>query len=316
SETLTVLVPASLTQSEVAEIRAAAPQAEPLPCGEPDEWMARAPRAEVLFLGPCTRELFLAAPRLRWIQVGSAGVERYLWPELLESSVLLTSAKGVFDVPIAEHLLAMVLAHARRLPLYRDQQSRRKWHREESRDVQGAVLCILGLGCIGRELARRASALGMEVHGLRRRRREAPEGVTRVWPAEGLHEMLALADYVAVTLPLTPATRGRVGRAELQAMKPGAFLMNIGRGAVIDEEALVDAIRTGRLSGAGLDVFQQEPLPPSSPLWDLPQVILTPHVSGSSPGNHRRTLDLFLDNLRRFTQGEELRNLVDKEAGY
>jgi phosphoglycerate dehydrogenase-like enzyme len=269
------------------------------------------------------RELFATARRLRWIQSASAGVEENLFPALVESDVVLTNGGGLHSVSIPEHTLALMLALARNVHHALRLQGQRRWERfgvigfaGGVRELAGSHLAILGAGPIGIALARLASLLGMTVRVMRRRPGKPVEGAEAVVGPDRLHEILGWADYVVLATPLTPETRHMIDRDALAAMKSSAFLVNVARGEVIDDEALVDALGRGAIAGAGLDAFAEEPLPSSSPYFDLENVILTPHVSGYTPSYFARVLDLFRDNLGRFARGEPLRNVVNKRLGY
>jgi phosphoglycerate dehydrogenase-like enzyme len=266
--------------------------------------------------GSRVRKLFDAAPKLKWYHSVGAGVEDLVGvPEFRARGITLTNNSGSYDIQIAEHAIAFILAGAKRLHVYRDQQSRRNWKEHRQDEIRGATLVVYGLGSIGAEIARLGAALGMRVIGVRRRVEPAP-GVERIVPPELLAEVAAEADYLAVAAPLTAATRGAVSRDVIERMKKTAWIVNIARGAIVDEAALVDALRQGKLGGAGLDAFSTEPLPADHPLWTLENVIISPHSSNSSPHVRERTIALFVENLRRFKSGAELLNRVDLEAGY
>jgi phosphoglycerate dehydrogenase-like enzyme len=273
------------------------------------------------------RELFRAATRspsrLRWIHSGAAGVGGSLYPELVESEVVLTNSAGVHAPPIAETVLAMVLHFARGLDFAVRAQFRREWHTEPFeaadspvREIAGLTLGIVGFGGIGQEVARRAAALGMQVLATRRSPRPAPPHVELLTGESALRQLLPRSDFLVLCVPETPETRGLIGRSELESLPPGAVVINIARGRVMDEDALADLLETGALRGAGLDVFSREPLPPESRLWALPNVLVTPHIAGTSRGFWRRQTDLILENLRRYLAGAPLLNTVDKRAGY
>lgn len=248
------------------------------------------------------------APHLRWLHTFSAGVDHPWFQQLRARGVRLTTSSGAHAAPIAQTVLLYLLALSRDLPAWLDAQRRRAWERHEITDLQGLVLGVVGLGPIGLEVARLGAACGMRVIGARR----TPRGdePCETWPLARLDELCARADALVLALPLTDDTRHLFDAARLARMKRGAWLVNVGRGALIDEPALVEALREGRLGGAGLDVFETEPLPPESPLWGLPNVIVTPHASGDTPGNQVRASEIFLDNLGRFARGEPLRNEV------
>ncbi len=269
------------------------------------------------------RSVLAAMPDLRWVHTFSAGVDRHI-PEMTRieyERVMLTNNSGAYDVPIAEHVMAMIFAAAKRVPEHLAAQGRHEWQREMPHaELRDATLVVLGMGSIGGELARLAGGVGMRVIGIRRdaRRREASSGpaVDRIVSPDRLVEVARDADYLAVTAALTPQTRGMVSAGILAALKPSAWVINIARGPIVDEAALIAALQAQRIGGAALDVFETEPLPAASPLWALDNVILTPHVSNSSPRVRDRSLALVVDNVRRFKSGEPLRNLVDRAAGY
>jgi phosphoglycerate dehydrogenase-like enzyme len=262
-------------------------------------------------------ELLAAAPALRWLHLRGAGLDRILTPGLAASDVVLTNGSGNHAPNIAEHLLAMMLAFARRLPQLLGAQRERRWTSlamDEVFELGGQTLAIVGLGAIGEELAWRAAALGMEVIGVRRHAGgPLPRGTTRLAP---LDDALAAADHVAITLPLTPATRGLFDAARLARCKPGAWLYNVGRGPIVEPAALLAALESGHIAGAGLDVTDPEPLPAESPLWVHPRVMITAHTSGLTPRSFERYQALLLDNVGRFSRGEPLLNVVDKQQGY
>ncbi|OLC12039.1 MAG: hypothetical protein AUH44_01110 [Chloroflexi bacterium 13_1_40CM_68_15] len=260
-------------------------------------------------------KLLDATPKLRWYQSVGAGVDTIPLGAFQERGIVLTNNSGSYDVQIAEHVMMFLFAASRRLQLYRDRQLRREWKDHDHQELRDATLVVYGMGSIGAEVARLACAVGMRVVGVRRRPAPQP-GVSRVVASEQLADVAGEADYLAVTAPLTPATRGAVSREVIARMKPSAWIVNIGRGAIVDEAALVEALREQRIAGAALDVFTKEPLPADSPLWTLENVILTPHTSGDSPRVGDRTLALFAENLRRYKAGEPLLNRVDLALGY
>ena len=280
--------------------------------------LGAAAEAEVAFSGNNprrVRQLLDATPNLRWYHTVSAGVENMPLAEMGDRGIVLTNNSGSYDIQIAEHLMAFVFAASRRLHRYRDHQRAREWKDEQQQELRDATIVVYGMGSIGGEIGRLASAIGMRVIGVRRRP-GADAGVARVLAPERLADIVGEADYLAIAAPLTPATRGAISREIIARMKPSAWLMNIARGAIVDESALIEALREGRIAGAALDVFTTEPLPADSPLWSMDNVILTPHTSGDSPKAGERTLALFAENLRRYKAGEPLLNRVDFAAGY
>jgi len=255
-------------------------------------------------------------PTVRWIHTVTAGVDHVVAALPGTANVQITNASGVFDVPIAETVLAYILAVAKRIPEFLAQQRAHNWHLLRLRELRDLTVGIIGLGNIGVAVADRCKAVGMRVLAVRRDPQRKVPGVDHIYAPDSLPDLLGASDFVVVAVPLTPETRGLVGRAELRRMRADAWLINIARGAIVDEAALVDALREGWIGGAALDVFEEEPLPATSPLWDLPHVILTPHNSWSTPHLRQREAELFLDNLERYLRGEPLRNVVDPSRGY
>jgi phosphoglycerate dehydrogenase-like enzyme len=295
------------------------------PRGSSDEVVHEIPKADVYLGFGIPRPLFLAARQLRWVHSAAAGVGNALYPEMLAADVLLTNSAGVHAIPIAEYIVAGILYFFRGLDVAVDQQQRREWDKqrfvgEQSplREMGGARTLIVGAGGIGSEAASRLTALGARCVGVRRRPSlGAPKGFERVIGFEAIEAELPNADVVVLAAPLTEQTRGILSASRLDLLKPSALVVNIARGALVDESALIDRLRSGRIRGAALDVFQNEPLASDSPLWQLRSALVTPHISPVSPGRFwARELDLFLDNWRRFVRGDPLRNLVDKRAGY
>jgi phosphoglycerate dehydrogenase-like enzyme len=287
--------------------------------------MQQIPKADVYLGFGIPRPLYLAAKRLRWVHSAAAGVGNALYAEMLAGDVILTNSAGVHAIPIAEYIVAGVLYFFRGLDISVEQQRRSEWNKlpfvgEESplREVGGACVLIVGTGGIGSEAARRLSALGGRCVGVRRRTSlGAPDGFERVISFESIDAELPSADVVVLAAPLTEYTNGILSERRLDLLRPSAIVVNVARGALVDETALIERLRSGRIRGAALDVFQEEPLASDSPLWQLRSALVTPHVSPVSPGRFwARELDLFLDNWRRFVRGEPLRNLVDKQAGY
>jgi phosphoglycerate dehydrogenase-like enzyme len=276
--------------------------------------------AEVLYSyrasRPAVADAFSKARRLRWIQSASAGVDGLLFPELVDSEVLVTNARGVFDEAIAEWALGAMLSFATGiLRSLVDQRDHRWTDDRRTERLAGSRLVVVGPGPIGRATARLARAAGMEVEAVGTRERR-DDVLGPVAGPEGFHAALGRADYVVDTLPLTETTRHRFDAAAFSAMTPGTRFLNVGRGATVDEPALVVALADGRIAGAALDVFEEEPLPSTSPLWSMPNVIVSPHICGDFEGWEREVTRVFVDNLVRFVRGAPLRNRVDKALGY
>jgi phosphoglycerate dehydrogenase-like enzyme len=289
---------------------------------------------EVLLRGPLPQPIFdrllSRCPRLMWVHSATAGVERVLTPSVLERGIAITNARGVFSDPIAEYVMMMILAVSRRLPSLLELQAERTWQPLESRELRDVTVGIVGLGSLGRAVGALATAFGCRVVATRRRPEAGAHAVDgagdepylgtvmldRVLPPDQLPELLAESDFIVLAAPLTEDTQGLIGEDAIRAMKPGAWVINVARGELIDDVALGRALRDGRIGGAVLDTFREEPLPPGSPLYDLPHVILTPHTSWSSTRVLDRSVGLFCENLRRYAAGRPLVNVVDPDAGY
>ena len=272
-----------------------------------------------VILGNGPAAMLHGSPALEWLQTNSAGVEAYIQPGVLAGDTLLTNATGAYGLAIAEHMLGMLLELFKKLELYRDAQKSGAWQSQGAvKAVYGSTVLVLGMGDIGGEFAARCKALGAKVIGVRRSPRPCPEYADEVHLLEDLDSLLPQADVVAITLPGTDATRGLMSRERLAKMKEGAVLLNVGRGFIVDTEALCDALERGHLSGAGVDVTDPEPLPPTHRLWNIPTAVVTPHISGfyHLRETHERIVGIFLENLRHFQAGEPLRNLVDFATGY
>ncbi len=277
--------------------------------------------------------LLAAAPRLRWVQLPVAGVDGVDTAPLVAHGIAVTTFSGVTAPNIAEHVLMLMFAFARNLRLLLRQQERHIWRdgdaasdprlRGASRtlfppvfELEGQTLGVVGLGAIGDALARKAHGVGMRVIATRRHPGPLPAHLDRLIPTAELPTLLAEADHVALCLPLTAETRGLIGARELAQMRPSAYLYNTGRGALVDQEALIAALQAGTIAGAGLDVTTPEPLPADSPLWDLPNVLMTAHTSGATPQHWERGLALIIENVRRFLNDAPLRNQFDPATGY
>lgn len=279
---------------------------------EIERWL---PRAEVAILAGDLDDRHLAAPNLRWVHCDHAGLNKSACPEVFRRGLLVTSSSGRSAAALAEHALFFMLLFAYRYPAFLEAQRAHRWGIEGQDTLRGLIgqtVGVVGLGNTGREVAARAHAFGIRVLGYRRSATEVP-GVDRLYAAErgdSLDELLAASDFVVLATPLSDRTHHLLGRRELGLMKPTAVLVNMARGAVVDEAALIEALRSGRLGGAGLDVFDQEPLPTDSPLWDLPNVLITPHATPQVPDRTHRSLEMVCENARRYRAGEPLINLL------
>jgi len=326
------------TDEQLDKLRAVSPRLEVVQrtCHNAEE-VAQALDAdtEVLYTFPVPHDILERAPNLRWIQLHSAGADHLLGTPVWESDVPITTTSGLHATTIAEHVMALILAFNYRVPRVLHYQRQGTWPSGRwglfaRNELRGQTIGVVGYGSIGREVARLAHAFGMRVlaakrdpsdradHGWRLPGTGDPDGSIpeRYYAPDQLLEMLPQCDFVVLAVPMTGATRELIGEAELRAMKSTAYLINIARGGVVDEPALIRALQEGWIAGAGLDVFSQEPLPADSPLWRLDNVILSPHVAGFTLNYDRWATDLFAENLRRYLAGEPLLNLVNKERGY
>jgi phosphoglycerate dehydrogenase-like enzyme len=335
---LSPILSARYRSRDLEQIRAAAPGAQLVTVSV--EGLADGPLddVEVMLRGWLSSDAFdrllARAPRLAWVHSATSGVERALTPASRERGLIVTNARGVFSRPIAEYVLMMILAVSRRLPQLLELQRERTWQPLEGAELRDVTVGIVGLGSIGRAVGALATGFGCRVVAVRRR----PDGegrgagageataeieasfgevmLDRVGGPETLPELLAESDFIVLAAPLTPETEDMINAETLAMVKPGAWLINVARGRLIDERALLRALRDGPLGGAVLDTFRDEPLPPMSSFYDLPNVIVTPHTAWSSGRVLDRSVELFCDNLRRFSKGEPLLNVVDPAAGY
>ncbi len=337
-----VLMTLRFTEDQVNRVRAVSPQLDVVQRSVRDDWDPTDTTSmfdgdeEIVYCFMPPRNL-AAVPRLKWVQLHSAGINQLINNPhpILQTDLRITTSSGIHDIPIGEFAIGMLLALARRVPQMVRQQDRAEWpkHKWElflGTELRGKTLGIVGYGSIGREAARIAQqGFALRVLALTRSGGKPnrgyvipgvgdPEGkLPDAWFArEQLRDLLAQSDFVLIALPLTDETRRLIGEAELRAMKPTAFIVNIARGGIIDETALVRALKEHWIAGAGLDVFEKEPLPAESELWKCENALLAPHISGATPHYDDRAVDLFCENLRRYLRGDELLNLVDRQAGY
>jgi len=331
----------SFTETQLDQLRAAAPDMQLVRTNDRQqiEAMLADEEAQVeIVAGALAPDLLPRARHLRWYQQWGAGADwLFDHPALQQMDFILTNASGVHAVPISEHIIALLLAFARDLPRALHAQTQHVWisnqfQRYSLKDAQAEAgryrsehdlfeladktLLLLGVGGIGARTVRLAAALDMRVIGVRRDPGQMMAGVAQMVGPDQLLAVLPEADFVVITIPLTPETRGLFDRRAFAAMRANAYLINIGRGEIVVEPDLIEALQAGRIAGAGLDVFADEPLPPDSPLWDMDNVIVTSHYAGLTPRYDERALAIFLDNLHRYRRGEPLRNVVDKMLGY
>jgi phosphoglycerate dehydrogenase-like enzyme len=331
-----VLVAASFPEPLMEKIRAVSPKLQVQQIDLPDgRWPeSKSTDAEIYYTFRGIPDV-AQAPHLRWVQLHSAGADHLRPLPIWHSDIAITTASGVHGPNIAQYIMAQLLAWANHIPRWVTQQQagewpQNRWKQFVSTELRGQTVGILGYGSIGREVARLAKAFGMTVLVTKRNLRHlhdtgyivpgtgdpAGELPDRLYPGEATRSMLAECDYAVLTLPLTDDTHHLLDEAMLKAMKPTAYVVNVGRGSLIDEKALIKALQKGWIAGAGLDVFETEPLPSSSPLWQMENVILTPHVSGFTPAYDERATDIFVANLHRYLAGEPLLNKVDRVLGY
>ena len=310
-----ILLFPSVTEHWIQQIRAISPEIEVVTACSETEALSVISEVDALY-GRITPALLNAAQRLRWVQVSHVGLEGSIFPELAASPVVLTNVRGIYSDHVADQAFSMLLAFARGLHVYIRRQVEHRWGRSEAVQaihLPDQTLGIIGLGGIGSEVAKRGKAFGMRVVAVDPAPKGSTEGVDRIWGLDGLYQLLRESDFVVICAPHTPVTEGSIGTVELDAMKRTAVLINVGRGAIVKLDALVEALQAGTIAGAGLDVFEVEPLPEDHPLWDMENVIITPHVGGRGPYMQERRMRIFLENVRRFIAGEPLLNVVDKE---
>ena len=304
---------------DVARIRAAAGSDAEVIVTTPAEAPTHAAQVEVI-LGPVPRELLQAAPRLRWVQATSSGVDPFMYPEFRDSDVILTSEKGLVGEHLADHAFGLLLLLTRQLTtafkLGPDAWQHRPELRRQMVELSGLTMGIIGFGGTGRAMARRAHAFGMRCQAIDRDAVPPSPEVAEVQRPAFFPELLTTSDVVAICCPLTPQTRGLFDDAAFTHMKPSAFLVNVTRGEVIVEDALVRALQAKRLRGAALDVVPREPLPPDSALWDMDNVVMTPHTAGASQYRAARNIERFVRNLEHLRHNESLEGIIDKQLGY
>ena len=321
-----ILILISLEPHHLDAIRAAAQGAKIVVLSDPKEMAEKIgnfiPDVEVTLANPHQdRTLpahFLKAPRLRWIQQRSAGANWLLkYPEVAERNLIITNASGVHAIPISEHILALMFGLARDIQGALRDQIAHKWNRIHSvTELDGQTMCLLGMGSVGEKTAEKAKGLNMRIHGVRRHPSRSSLWADQVYGPEDFMEVFPQSDWIVITAPLTLETKGMIGEKELKAMKKSAYIINVSRGSILQEQALIKALQEGWIAGAGLDVFEEEPLPECSPLWDMKNVIITGHYAGRNPYYLDRLITIFVENLRLYQAGKPLINVVDKQLGY
>jgi phosphoglycerate dehydrogenase-like enzyme len=319
-----VLISFDLPNVYVEKIRSVSPTLEVVQSADKDEALRLIKDADILFAGFFSRDLFIAAKKLKWIQAWGAGVDRILVSEVVNSRVTVTNAGGIHPTPISEHVIGLMLCLSRKLHLFIRNQAEKKWRRYESDDPSEQVeeltdktVGIVGLGRIGTEIARKAKCLGMRVVATKRDpSTPGLASIDRLLYPKDLNILLAESDFVVLSLPLTRETQGMIGEQQLRTMKRTSYLINVSRGKIVQEDKLIEALKQGWIAGAGLDTFENEPLPESSELWSFENVIITPHIAGLTPYYEERLTSIFCENLNRFINKEPMINVVNKTLGY
>ncbi len=301
----------------VDSIRDIAPEAQVEMIEQKDVSMDLLAKAEIFFGWPDVKKL-KETRSLRWLHLPSVGADRFAKRDLFyHSDCQLTCSRGVFGIPISEHVLCLLLSFSRAMPSYVEQRKKKVWQRLfRERDFFSSTVGIIGMGNIGTEVAKRVRALGAKVLGVKRHPESKPEFVDTIYGEDDIDYVLGQSDYVVIALPYTARTKGIISRERIGKMKPGASLINIARGGLVDQEALIEALKNGKLAGAGLDATDPEPLPEDNPIWQMPNVILTPHTSGSSQTNDARRFEIFCSNFKLYLDGKPLKNQVDFDEGY
>jgi phosphoglycerate dehydrogenase-like enzyme len=305
----------------IPELSAQHPEATFAYCNDHTRLLDEIASAEVYF-GWLSPDLLAAAPKLRWVQSPSTGVDGFLkLPSMRENDIILTSARGTHAACLAEHALAMIFAFTRGIKAFARHQQDRRWVSRELRntlvELTGSTIGIVGFGTVGQALAKRAQAFDTRILAVDVLPREKPDYVEQLGGLEALDDLLAASDYVVITVPYTAHTHGMIGAEQLSRMKPTAILVGISRGGVIDEAALISALNAGQIAAAALDVFEKEPLASDSPLWDMENVLLTPHAAGGSQFESETIRSIFKENVGRYLRGEfPLRNQIDKQLGF
>ena len=314
---MNVLLNLELNDRQVQQIRSVSSDVELMRLQSEGEILEAMPDVQIVF-GDLSEEMFAQASSLRWVQATGAGVDSRLFPDLVESDVVLTSAKGTVGVHLAEHAMALLLGLTRGIAtaVRNPSWAQRMPIRNATWELADRTMGIVGLGGTGRDLADRAHGFGMRIVAVDPEDVEVPDHVEACWKMDRLYELLEQSDVVAICAPLTPETNGMFDGHAFARMRNHALLINVTRGKIVNERALLDALRNGVIGGAGLDVTPQEPLPGDHPLWRMENVIVTPHAAGGSPNREDRIVELFCENLRRLLDGQPLLSVIDKRKGY
>lgn len=313
---LNILITNSLSDRHMKAIKAVAPDSTIISCDVQQVVKHIAATDILLTWGTMDlRPLYPTAQNLKWVHALSAGVESLIFPEIKSANTLLSNSKGIHGIPVSEHVLAMILAFSRGLNISIRQQTQKQWKRVPVGEIYDKTIGIIGLGSIGREIAKKAKGMGMQVTASKQTM-TTELFVDKLYTPDQLHELLAISDFVVVALPLVEETKHLFTLKEFAIMKSSAYLINISRGLIVKQDELVTALEQGLIKGAGLDVFDHEPLSETSPLWDMENVIITPHLAALSPHYMDRAIKLFVENLSRFIEHKEMLNIIDKDKGY
>lgn len=316
---LICLDPEAVSQDQIQQVKSLASDRQIIVTRDREEMERYLDEVEIA-AASFPHEWVLRAPHLRWYQQWGAGADWLMKnPDAARADFILTNASGVHSIPISEHILSLMLAFARGLPNSFAAQKARDWKTGKATttfELAGKVMLLIGVGAIGLRTAQIASALGMRVWGVRRNPKHSADGIEKMVGPDEFENLLPEADFVVLTIPATAETRHMINAQVLEKMKTSAYIINIGRGGTIDEAAMIEALRSGKIAGAGLDVFEQEPLPEDSPLWGMENVIITAHYSGNTPKYNERAMQIFIDNLERYLHRQPLKNVVDKKLGY
>lgn len=322
-----ILASFDLPEQYVKQIQRVSPNVTVIREWDDDALLDAIKDVEALFAGKINQKMIQTAKKLRWIHSWGAGVDRFLAiPEVADGSIIITNSSGVHPIPISEHVISIMLAFTRKLREVFMSQNNKNWAtvdltgtesgRLHISELNGKTVGIIGLGNIGNEIARKAKCFGMTVLATRKKKTHKPPFVDELLPHYDLQTLLQRSDFVVISLPLTPETKDMIGKKELETMKKTAYLINIARGKIIDQKALITALKKKQIAGAGLDVFEVEPLPYDSELWNMKNVIVTPHIAGETIHYWQRAVPIFCENLKRYLGQRPLINLIDKKAGY
>jgi D-2-hydroxyacid dehydrogenase (NADP+) len=318
-----ILVTFDLPDLFIKKIEAISPNLEVTKNNKEKEVLKLTEDTDILFSGLFSLEIFLKAKKLKWIQTTGAGVDRFLHPEVINSQTIITNAGDIFATPVSEHIILLMLSFCRQMPLFTLNQSQKKWERYGGytkgicQELSGKTLGVVGLGKIGSETAKKAKHLGMKIIATKKNPApQKPDYVDTLLSTEDLPILLKESDFVTITAPLTKETQGLISKEQLQIMKKTSYLINVSRGKIVKEQELITALKEHKIAGAGLDTFEEEPLPQNSKLWEMENVIITPHMAGQSNIFLERITMIFIQNLQLFLTNNPMINTINKNTGY